>query len=462
MIDMSTIRTVHFIGIGGVSVSAIAEILHKNGYIVSGSDISSSPITEALTEKGIKVFKGHSSENIENIDLLIYTAAVTDENPELKEAISKGIPCLSRAEILGQIMLNYPSSIAISGTHGKTTTTSMVTRLLNDTKNDPTALVGGYFSDINSNVKIGSGEIFITEACEYKDSFLSFYPKIAVILNIDEDHLDYYKDLEHIVSSFVKFSHNISDEGLLILNGDDFNCKKLKQYYDGNIITFGLSLENELTARNIVYNSLGAPSFDIFLKESLLTKVTLKVPGQHNIYNALASFAVAIQFSIDYEAIAEKLNTFKNAGRRFELTGSTNGITVIDDYAHHPTEIKATLEAASRIENAKRIICIFQPHTYTRTKELLHEFATSFKHADEVILADIYAAREVDTGEIHSKDLLNALINENVAASYFDSFDAICNHLVQYCKKDDLVITTGAGDVYRIGKMFLDRLNQIT
>lgn len=455
MIDLSTVKNIHFIGIGGVSNSAIAEILLTSGYHVSGSDLHVSDFSNHLADKGIEVFIGHSADHITNAELVVYTSAVGDENPELKAAMSKGIPCLSRAEILGQLMLSYKNSIAISGTHGKTTTTSMITRMFNDSKFDPTALVGGYFEDIKSNVKIGKSDLFITEACEYKENFLSFYPKIGIILNIDEDHLDYFKDLDHIVNAFVKFTKNIPKDGLLIINGDDYNAGKIKPYYKGKLKTFGLSDTCDYIARNVTYNSLGCASFDIFGGEKRIVSIDLKVPGQHNVYNAMAAFVAGLQFTSDISMLQSRLNSFKNANRRFEYVGKVDGYTVIDDYAHHPNEIRATLDAAARIEGIQKIICIFQPHTYSRTKELLHGFSGAFGQASEVVLCDIYAAREVDPGDIHSKDLMNALIKEGIHAIHFDSFETITTYIHNHAKEGDLVITMGAGDVTEIGKMLL-------
>ena len=411
----------------------------------------SSPTTEALKNKGFKIYIGHSADHIKNIDLVVYTSAVNDSNPELSEALARGIPCISRAEMLGQIMLAYKDSVAISGTHGKTTTTSMITRLLNDSTFDPTALVGGFFSDIKSNVRIGKSELFITEACEYKENFLSFYPKVAVILNIDEDHLDFYRNLEHIISSFAKFTENIHEDGVLILNGDDYNSKKIKSYYHGRLITFGINSDCDFCAKNVVYNHLGFPTFDVYHNDQKKAQISLSIPGQHNVYNALAAIATASEFMHDYELIQTRLSSFENAKRRFEKIGEVNGITIIDEYAHHPSEIKATLQAAHRIESINKLYCIFQPHTFSRTKELLHEFAGSFKYADEVILTDIYAAREIDNGEVHSKDLLKALLAEGINALYFETFDEIVSYLSDKCKPKDFVMTIGAGDVNKIG-----------
>ena len=458
MIDINAISSVHFIGIGGVSNSAIAEILKHKGYEVSGSDINMTPLTQRLSDKGIQIYKGHSAENIKDVDLVVYTAAVGDDNPELAYALKKGIPCLSRAEMLGQLMIGYPHTIAISGTHGKTTTTSMLTRIFNDNQFDPTALIGGDFIDIGSNVRIGSGDIFITEACEYKESFLSFYPTIGIILNVDEDHLDFYKDLDHITSAFLKFSNNIHEDGILVINGDDFNARKVSNAYKGRFITYGITMDCHFTARNIVYNNLGCPTFDIFKEEVKLGTVDLSIPGQHNIYNALAAFIAAYQITNDSAHIIERLSTFRNADRRFEKIGELKEIMLVDDYAHHPIEIKATLEAASRIEKIKRIRCVFQPHTYSRTKELLHAFPSSFTAADEVIITDIYAAREKDPGDIHAKDLYSALQAEGINTKYISDFNEIEAYFLESAEAGDLIISIGAGDVFKITHSLISKL----
>lgn len=460
MIDLSMVKHVHIVGIGGVSNSAIAEILLKQGYKVTGSDLHQTEVTDGLVQKGIVVYYTHDALNIVGADLVVYTSAVADDNPEVTASIEANIPCISRAEMLGQIMAGYNKSIAIAGTHGKTTTTSMVTRIFNDTVLDPTALVGGYFSDIKSNVKIGNSDFFITEACEYKENFLSFFPKVGVILNVDEDHLDYYRDLDHIVNAFSKFSNNIDSKGTLVLNGDDYNSRKILSYYNGKVLTFGLNDRCDYIAKNIIYNNLGQATFDIFYKDEKLTKISLQIPGQHNIYNALAAFVVAHIYKVDLSLITTRLSSFKNANRRFELIGKAGEITIVDDYAHHPNEIKASLEAAGRMTDINRIICIFQPHTYSRTKDLLNEFASAFTNASEVILCDIYAAREIDHGEVSSLDLMKAMIKENVHVNYFPTFEEINRYLLQNALPGDLIITMGAGDVYKISHMILDSLNK--
>ncbi|MBS7527260.1 UDP-N-acetylmuramate--L-alanine ligase [Fusibacter paucivorans] len=450
MIDINAITNVHFIGIGGVSNSAIAEILNHNGYHVSGSDLNTSTLTKRLADKGIVIYRGHAEENVQGAELVVYTAAVSDDNPELQYAMTNNIPCLSRAEMLGQLMLGYEKTIAISGTHGKTTTTSMLTRIFNDPTYDPTSLIGGDFADIGSNVRIGKGEIFITEACEYKESFLSFYPSIGIVLNVDEDHLDYYRDLDHIASAFVKFAGNIREDGLLVINGDDFNARKVRAAYTGKCLTYGITLACDFTAKNIIYNNYGYPTFDIYNGDTFITKISLSIPGQHNIYNALAAFTAATQLTSDIEAIVTRLASFRNANRRFEHIGEAEGVLLVDDYAHHPMEIKATLDAAARMASVKRIRVAFQPHTYSRTKELLHAFSGAFTNADEVIVTDIYAAREKDPGDIHARDLVKALQAEGVNALYLETFEAIEAHFLKTAVAGDLIMSVGAGDIYKV------------
>lgn len=442
---------IHLIGIGGVSMSAIAEILVHRGFKVSGSDMKSSKSTDLLESKGIKVHIGHKESNIAGSNLVIYTAAIDlYSNPEILGAKKHNIPTVSRAEILGMIMKSYKESIAISGTHGKTTSTSMVSLILNETDYDPTIMIGGNLREIGGNLKIGSDEVLISEACEYKESFIKFFPTIGVILNIDEDHLDYFENIDHIISAFIKFSKLIPKNGFLIANNDDFNVRKVLSHVDCNIVTFGINIDCEYQAKNITFNDQGYPVFDVYHNEKLLDKFTLSVPGKHNIYNALSSIVISHKLNIPLEYIKEKLLSFKGTDRRFQVIGDLNELgTIVDDYAHHPNEIKATLQAAQKMPH-NRIWCVFQPHTYTRTKTLLLDFAKSFSDADKVIVTDIYAAREKDTGEIHSKDLVSHLEKANVDVLYISSFEDIKFHLANNIEKDDIVITMGAGNVYEI------------
>lgn len=451
MIDLSTINNIHFIGIGGVGNSAIAEILHHNGYSISGSDLKQSEITNNLEKKGIKIYYSHKKENVSNVDLIVYSAAVMKDNIERLTATENNIPQVSRAEMLGKLMEEYQTSIAISGTHGKTTTTSMLTTILNDLSLDPTSLIGGSLDSIKGNVLIGESNIFITEACEYMESFLELNPMYGIILNIEEDHLDYYEDLQAIIDAFIEFSKKINNEGALIINTDDYNTKRLPQYTEAKVITIGINQQANYQAKNITFNDKSHPSFDIFHNDELMTTCSLSVPGQHNIYNALAAFAMANFLSDDYEEISNLLKRFTGAKRRFDILGKYNDATIIDDYAHHPTEIKASLSAASKLKN-KKIKCIFQPHTYSRTKSLLLEFAPAFELADEIIITDIYAAREKNTHDISAKDLVHEIKKEHKHVQYIPTLDAVEETIRESAKPEEIIIFMGAGNIREVGE----------
>ncbi|SHK21350.1 UDP-N-acetylmuramate--L-alanine ligase [Paramaledivibacter caminithermalis] len=447
---------VHLIGIGGIGMSALAEILLDKGFIVSGSDIKSSHITKKLEEKGIKIYVGHSEDNVVDTDIVVYTSAVANDNPEIVKAKSLDIPVLDRAQMLGNLMSEYKTSIAVSGMHGKTTTTSMISLIFEHAQLNPTILVGGELTEIGGNVKIGSNDFLITEACEYKDNFLKFHPNVGVILNIDEDHLDYFKDFEHIVSTFSKFIKLLPKKGYVIVNNDDYNIRKLLPHAQCNIVTFGINIDSDFQAKNITFNESGYPSFDVVHKGKALERFTLSIPGKHNIYNALASIATAYTLEAPLDKIKEKLSCFKGTHRRFDILGELNNIKIIDDYAHHPTEIKATLDAAKKFPHNK-IWCIFQPHTYSRTKSLLLDFAKSFKDADRILITDIYAAREKDTGEIHSKNLVELIEQEGHNVAYISSFQEIVRYLKEHAVPGDIVLTMGAGNIYKVGEMLLDK-----
>lgn len=446
----NNIKKIHLIGIGGIGVSALAEILHSKGYDITGSDIKESDITRNLMKKGISIAYNHIGDNVKNVDLVVYTSAVSDENPEIQTAKALNIPLLSRAEMLGQIIGMYENGVAISGAHGKTTTTSMLAAILNNTEEDATLLVGGKLDEIGGNVKVGHGKTIVTEACEYKENFLHFNPNMAVVLNIDEDHLDYYENLEHIISAFTAFIKTVPKKGTVIINADDFHAKKLISHVESRLITFGITMETTYQARNITFSEDGMPKFEVYYEDKLLLKCQLKIPGQHNIYNALASIASAHQLGVPVDLIQGAFKSFHGAHRRYDILGRFNEGLVVDDYAHHPAEIKATLTASLKIPHDRTIV-VFQPHTYTRTQELLLEFSTSFKDADIVIVTDIYAAREKDNGEIHSKDLVALLVEEGVNAKYNESFEDILNWLRTEVQPGDLVFTMGAGNVNEIG-----------
>ncbi|QIB28043.1 UDP-N-acetylmuramate--L-alanine ligase [Caloranaerobacter azorensis] len=448
-------KHVHFIGIGGISMSGLAEILLNAGYIVSGSDIKNSDIIESLKKKGAAIYIGHNKNNINGADLIVYTSAISKDNPEYTEAIKRNIVTVDRATFLGQLMRMYKSSIAVSGTHGKTTTTAMISVILEHANLEPTILLGGVLDSIGGNVKIGKENIFLTEACEYKGNFLKFNPNISIILNIEEDHLDYFKDIEHIVETFANFAALLPRNGLLVINNDDINTPKIINKVNCNIVTFGIKNKSNYKADDISFTSNGFPNFRLIINDSKEYRINLKVIGIHNVYNALAAIATAHYLNIPINTIIEAIENYTGTHRRFEIKGSINGIRIIDDYAHHPTEIKATLNATKKLPHNK-IWCVFQPHTYTRTKALLNEFSESFYDADNVIITDIYAAREKDTGLIHSKDLVDLLINKGIKSLYIDNFKDIVDYLLKQANEGDIILTVGAGDIYKVAEMLLD------
>lgn len=446
---------IHFIGIGGISMSGLAEILLKEGFTVSGSDSRKSPLTQQLEDKGAQIFYGQKAGNIiEGIECVVYTAAINRENPELIEAVARKIPMLTRAELLGQLMKNYETPIAVSGTHGKTTTTSMISHILLEGDLDPTISVGGILQAIGGNIRVGNSGTFITEACEYTNSFLNFYPKIGVILNIEEDHLDFFKDLEDIRHSFHQFAALLPPEGTLVINTDIQEYEDICKGLHCSIVTYGTSPDSDYSAQNISYDEKGRVSFDLIRRGQPSGRVVLSVTGDHNVSNALSSIATAELLGLTAETIQKGLLSFVGTDRRFEYKGSLDGITIVDDYAHHPTEIIATLKAAKHYPH-RRLWCVFQPHTYTRTKAFFHEFASALSHADHIILADIYAARETDTLGISSSDLAEEINKLGTDAHYFSSFDEIEGFLKKNCCSGDLLITMGAGDVVNIGENLL-------
>jgi len=456
-IDFKKPVHVHFIGIGGISMSGLAEILLKEGFTISGSDNKESALTDHLEGLGATVFYGQKASNIiDGIDVVVYTAAIHEDNEEYQAAVQKGLPMLTRAELLGQLMKNYETPVAISGTHGKTTTTSMLSHILLEGELDPTISVGGILKAIGGNIRVGNSGVFVTEACEYTNSFLDFFPKIGVILNIEEDHLDFFKDLADIRHSFRRFAELLPEDGVLVINGDIENLDELTEGLPCEVVRFGMDSSKDYSATNILHDKLGDASFDLVKNGEFIDRVSLSVNGDHNVQNALAAIAVADKMGVPMDVIKRGLKGFSGTDRRFELKGQLNGITIVDDYAHHPTEIKATLKAAKHYPH-KEIWCIFQPHTYTRTKSLFDEFVEALTLTDHVILADIYAARETDTLGISSKDVADALIEKGCDAYYFPSFEEIEDFCMERCQKGDLLITMGAGDVVNIGEELLKR-----
>ena len=456
--DFSKYKRVHCLGIGGIGLSAVAEILLDRGYIVSGTDIHPSKVTRHLEYLGIKVYTSHEPENVEGVDAIVYSAAVSDENPEVKRAKELGIPLFSRAEVLGMIMDDYENSVAICGT---TTVTSMTSLILRNANYKPTILVGGNLPQINGNVEIGGTKYFVTEACEYMDSFLQLRPSIGVILNIDSDHLDYFKDMEHIVRSFSTFVEQIPPHGIIIAFGDNPFVRSILKDHD-NKITYGYSESNDFYAENIRFNENGYPIFEIWNAGNKVAELELKVPGEHNVLNAMAAFVTTSYLGVDAKTIASTLYDYSGTNRRFDYIGTTEkGVKVIDDYAHHPTEIKATLAAARNVKHNK-LWLIFQPHTYTRTKALFDEFVDAFMDTDVVILTDIYAAREKDVYNISSYKLVNAIKAKHPEKPvyYVKDFEDIAKYIEKFAGKDDIVMTMGAGDVYKVGDMLLHKDEQ--
>ena len=457
MVDLRKYNNIHCIGIGGIGLSAIAEILLSRGYSVSGSDMKESDITSKLAKMGARIFIGHRAENVDNADLVVYSAAVGKDNPEIMRAAERGIETVTRAQMLGVLMSEYENSIAISGTHGKTTTTSMVSLILDRAGLEPTILVGGNLAEIDGNVKVGHSKFFVTEACEYMDSFLSLRPKIEIILNIDSDHLDYFKDIEHIVSSFDKFASLVPDDGIIIAyDANPFVNKVIKGH--SNAVTFGLNENCDYWASDILFNESGMPSFKVNHGGKDLTTVQLAVPGEHNILNALAAFTCGHTLGVDEQIIKETLESYKGTERRFDIVGTTSqGVKIVDDYAHHPTEIKATLSASMNVPH-NNLWCIFQPHTYTRTLALFDEFAEAFNKADKLILAEIYAAREKNIYKVSSAQLAEIIkeTHPDKEVLFMEDFREIAEYVNKNARKGDMVITMGAGDIYKVGEMLLD------
>ena len=438
-------KHIHLIGIGGVSMRPLGLVLRDKGMIVTGSDMNASVSTDELIAKGIAVHIGHRPENIEGADCIIRTAAAHNDNPEIAAARAQGIPVFERAQAWGLIMREYKNAICISGTHGKTTTTSMITHIFMEAHRDPTVMLGGYLPLLKAVHRVGNGDTIIMESCEYCDSFLNFYPTVAIINNIEADHLDYFKNLEAVESSFRKFAGLVPRTGYVIANGDDENT--VKTLADLHYISFGIGQKNDVHAENL---SEDYRSFDVYCFGKFYTHVHLNVYGRHNVYNALAAAAASYVMSIDGESVALGLASFTGAGRRMEFKGKYHGADIYDDYAHHPGELHALIDAVKTM-GYKRIIIAFQPHTYTRTKALFDDFVRELKRVDVAVLAEIYAAREQNTIGISSRDLARQIPN----AVYFETLPEVAAHLRSIASEGDIILTVGAGDIYKAGEMLL-------
>ncbi len=442
-------KKIHFIGIGGSGMYPLVQILHGQGFEISGSDMNTGTNIEAEIAMGITVYMGHSSDNLKDAELVVYTAAISEDNPELLAAMERGIPTIERSIMLGLVSSWFKNSICISGTHGKTSTTSMTTHILIKTGGDPSAVIGGKLPIIGGNGRYGASDNMVCEACEFNDTFLKLQPNIAVILNIDEDHMDYFKTMDNLIASFNKFA-SLARE-YVVINGDDPNCHKAVQGIKAKVVTCGLNPNNDYYVKDIEIKGLGS-SFTLCSKEGELCSINLSVPGIHNITNSLMALVSAILSGTAIDKLAEGIVDFGGAGRRFELLGKVNGITIVDDFAHHPTEIDVTMETAKNL-GYKNVWAVFQPYTYSRTALLLEDFVTALSKADRLVMTEIVSAREENIYNIHTKDIADKIPN----SCYFNSFQEICDYVMNNAKEGDLVVTMGGGDIYKCAQMMINK-----
>jgi len=440
------LSSVHLIGIGGISMSAIAHILLERGIKVSGSDAKASATTDTLKTQGATIYIGHSQEHITTQEAIIYTGAIDEANPEFAKALECNIPIFRRTEAINQLMANYPIAIAISGTHGKTSTTTMTTMILDAAQQEPSYLVGAKIPSSNKAYHMSPSDFIAVEACEYKAGFLDLHPTTLVVNNIEEEHLDFYKNIDAIVDTFTQFANHLQSEHFLILNHDDFNTRKLLKNHSAKVLTFGISTTADYEAKQVTFDYDGKATFDLYFKGDFQLKITLNVSGKHNVYNALGAIAATHANGISFESAQKALAVFCNAERRFEDIGHYNGARIVSDYAHHPSEVKATLQAALSYGHAD-VYVVFQPHTYSRTKSLLLDLASSFKGVKHAFITDIYAARETNHYNIHSRDLVQHIANEDTPVTYTGSLDNLAQLIHPYLKQDVLVVFMGAGDI---------------
>ena len=454
--ELKQYKHIHMIGIGGVSMSGIAEILKYWGFIVTGSDSCESENTEKLIKSRIPVTIGHDLINLEKADLVVYTAAVRNDDIELVRARQLNIPIIERGDFLGKLTKAFKNTICVSGTHGKTTTTSMISMCFLEAAKDPSIQVGAYLKSIDGNYRVGKSEYFIIEACEYVESYLKFFPKTEVILNIDNDHLDYFGTLENIIKSFGTYVRLLPEDGLLVINWDDENCRLLTKNTKAKVVTYGIENQNaNFIARNIQFNINGFPTFDVYHNNTFYKTVSLSVPGKHNVLNSLACIAVCYEYGLEKDYIKSGLYKYTGAHRRFEFKGCFNGVNVYDDYGHHPTEITAVANALrQKLYNKSWVV--FQPHTYSRTKNLLDDFAKSLSNFDNIIITDIYAAREDNIYNISSNDLVEKIRELGKDAIHISKFEDIVEHLKQNTFPNDVVLTLGAGTITQLGSMLVE------
>lgn len=447
---LGKIKRIHFIGIGGSGMCPLVEILHSKGYEISGSDNNESDTLNRVRSLGIPVFLGQRAQNIEGSQMIVYTAAILPDNPELCAAKESGIPTFERKELLGAITRMFDNCICVCGTHGKTTVTAMLTQIFLQSGADPTSVIGGKLPLTGTNGIAGSSQNMLCEACEFVDTFLSLSPDVSVILNIDEDHLDYFKTLDNLIASFTKFASMTRKE--IIINADDANTlRAVESIKDKRFITFGLGKGNDFRAENIVLEHEFA-SFDIIKYGENVGRISLGIPGKHNIFNALAAIAAADNAGIPMDKIIACAEQFRGAGRRFEILKKINGITIADDYAHHPRELEVTLNAAMGM-GFKRVWAVFQPFTYSRTKILFDDFVRVLKIPDRVVMTEIMGSRERNTYGVYTSQLA-----EKIPGSvWFNTFDEVADYVVKNAEEGDLVITLGCGDIYKAAKLMIKK-----
>jgi len=446
------IKKIHFIGIGGSGMCPIANILKSKGYIISGSDNYMSDTLERLIERGFEVKINHSEENVKGANLVVYSAAIKEDNIERMAAEKLNIPQIERSDLLGMLCSKYDNLIAISGTHGKTTTTAMITQILTMCGADPTAIIGGKLPFINGNSRIGKSQNIICEACEYVDTFLKLYPTISVITNVEADHLDYFKNLDGVINSFKKFANQTTE--LIVVNGDDENASTtVKNIENVKILTFGFKSENDYHVGKCIEKNGFFETVEVFKGEKLLGEFSLKIPGKHNVYNALAAIAVADYMGIEIKAINEAIKSFTGVHRRFEVLSRKDGITIADDFAHHPTEIENTLSSAQKM-GFKRVVCVFQPHTYSRTAMFLNDFGRVLSIADLTIVSEILAVREENIYNIYAEDLVEKIKN----GVYLKTFEEIAEYVKKIAMPGDLILTMGGGNVYECANLIVEKL----
>jgi UDP-N-acetylmuramate--alanine ligase len=451
---LDTAKKFHFIGIGGSGMCPMAEIMLTKGYTITGSDIGESDTLDRIKSYGIKVYTTHAASNIDDTEAVVYSAAVKQDNPELVAAREKGIPTFERSVMLGMVTEKFPNTIAVSGTHGKTTTTGMITEILLSAGKDPSAIIGGKLPSIGGNGRAGSSENMVCEACEYVDTFLQLHPAISLILNIDSDHLDYFKNVDNIIKSFRQFAKQTTKR--IIINGDNANARKaVEGLTHAEILTFGYGPSNDFYIADKNEENTACEDFSVMYHDKRLCKITLKVPGEHNMMNAMAAFAATYSMGIDVKYIKAALEKFSGVHRRFEILGKFDGVTVADDFAHHPTELKAVLTSAVRM-GYHEIWAIFQPHTYSRTYLLLDEFAKVLKIPDHVIMTEILPVREENTYNIHTSDLEAKI----PGSCHFETFEEIANYVIGKAAPNDLIITIGGGDIYKCANLIVKKYEE--